>query len=51
MSKENTPIKITELSGSGRKALFDIKAPMEIPRYGCVYWDIIHDESWKKELD
>lgn len=34
-----------------RKALFDIKAPMEIPRYGCVYRDIIHDESWKKELD
>ena len=33
-----------------RKALFDIKAPMEIPRYGCVYRDIVHDESWKKDM-
>lgn len=33
-----------------RKALFDIKPPMDIPRYGCVYRDITFNDREKEEM-
>lgn len=33
-----------------RKALYDIAPPMEIPRFGCAYRDLVHQEGWKEDM-